>query len=60
MIGRLAGGGLSPGRRPRTAKIPLIMPSQKASVPESWLENLHRGRPEKAAADKEVGGTCLT
>jgi hypothetical protein len=30
------------------AEIPIITPGQRARVSESWIENLHRGRPEKA------------
>jgi hypothetical protein len=32
------------------AEIPLITPGQRAKVSESWIDNLHRGRTEKAAA----------
>ena len=40
------------------AEIPLITPGQRAKVSESWIENLHRGRSEKAAAvaGKKGGG----
>ena len=31
------------------AEIPLITPGQRAKVSESWIENLHRARSEKAA-----------
>ena len=40
------------------AEIPLITPGQRAKVSESWIDNLHRGRSEKAAAvaGKKGGG----
>lgn len=41
------------------AEIPLITPGQRAKVSESWIDNLHRARPEKAAtavAGKKGGG----
>ena len=34
------------------AEIPLITPGQRARVSESWIDNLHRGRGEKAAASQ--------
>ena len=41
------------------AEIPLITPGQRAKVSESWIDNLHRGRADKAApvvAGKKGGG----
>ena len=41
------------------AEIPLITPGQRAKVSESWIDNLHRGRSEKAAlavVGKKGGG----
>lgn len=32
------------------AEIPLITPGQRAKISESWIDNLHRGRTEKAAS----------
>ena len=37
------------------AEIPLITTGQRAKVSEAWLENLHRGRSEKAAAPAVAG-----
>jgi serine/threonine protein kinase len=37
------------------AEIPLITPGQRAKVSESWIENLHRARSEKAAAPAVAG-----
>jgi hypothetical protein len=37
------------------AEIPLITPGQRAKVSESWIDNLHRGRLEKAAAPAVAG-----
>jgi hypothetical protein len=33
------------------AEIPLITPGQRAKVSEGWIENVHRGRAEKPAAE---------
>lgn len=38
------------------AVIPIITPSQRARVSEAWIDNLHRGRPEKAMAGRKGGG----
>ena len=37
------------------AEIPLITPGQRAKVSEAWIDNVHRGRAEKAAAHAVAG-----